>query len=98
MQPEDPQLGPDLRDALVRPLSARHPQVDWQVASAGDGPESYFDLLRVKIHARTPDGQELHLVDLCFTDWTQQLLANRKERLLTSGLGTERLLSAYRAR
>jgi hypothetical protein len=36
----------------------------------------------------------LELVDGGSTDWTQQLLGNRKERLLISGLGLERLAGA----
>ncbi len=32
----------------------------------------------------------LELVDGGFTDWTQRLLGDRKERLLISGLGSER--------
>jgi hypothetical protein len=34
-----------------------------------------------------------NLVDGGFTDWTQKLLSDRKERLLVSGVGTERLAS-----
>jgi|GEM_PF-4488011 len=36
------------------------------------------------------------LVDGGFTDWTQKLLSNRKERLLISGLGSERLLTCFK--
>jgi hypothetical protein len=35
------------------------------------------------------------LIDGGFTTWTQLLLSNRKERLLISGLGTERLCSQF---
>ena len=38
----------------------------------------------------------LNLVDGGFTDWTQRLLGDAKERLLISGVGTERLLGASR--
>jgi hypothetical protein len=37
------------------------------------------------------------LVDGGFTNWTQQLLSNQKERLLISGIGTERLCSVFHA-
>src|SRR3954471_4115963 len=37
------------------------------------------------------DADGLNLVDGGFTDWTQLLLSDRKERLLVSGAGTERL-------
>jgi hypothetical protein len=36
------------------------------------------------------------LIDGGFTDWTQQLMSNRKERLMTSGLGSERLCACFR--
>jgi hypothetical protein len=35
------------------------------------------------------------LTDGGFTDWTAQLLNNKKERLLISGLGPERLVSQF---
>jgi len=34
-------------------------------------------------------------VDGGFTDWTQQLLSNRKERLLISGMGSERFVFCF---
>lgn len=37
------------------------------------------------------DGQEHFIVDGGLVDWTQQLLANKKERFMTSGMGTEYL-------
>ena len=38
------------------------------------------------------DGQEMNLVDGGFTTWTQDLLNNKKERLLISGMGSELLM------
>jgi hypothetical protein len=43
------------------------------------------------IFAAGEDGVEQNIGDGGFTDWTQQLLSNQKERLLISGLGSERL-------
>jgi hypothetical protein len=37
-------------------------------------------------------GQEFDYVDGGFTDWTARLLSNRKERLLTSGIGIDFLM------
>jgi hypothetical protein len=36
------------------------------------------------------------LIDGGLADWTQQLMNNRKERLMTSGLGSERLCACFR--
>ena len=48
------------------------------------------------IHARDRSGADYLLVDGGLTTWTQQLLSNRKERLLTSGIGSERLCACFR--
>jgi hypothetical protein len=52
---------------------------------------AYYVGLCFKIHAG-----DVELVDGGFTGWTQALLGDRKERLLISGLGTERALPAER--
>jgi hypothetical protein len=48
----------------------------------------YYSGLCFKVYAR--DGREVG--DGGFTDWTAQLLGNRKERLLISGYGVDRLI------
>jgi hypothetical protein len=48
-----------------------------------------------QIYARDKAGTDYFIVDGGFTDWTQQLLSNRKERLLISGMGSERFVSLF---
>jgi hypothetical protein len=50
----------------------------------------YYQDLCFKVNARV-DGELAEIGDGGFTDWSQQLTANRKERLLISGLGLDRL-------
>ena len=50
----------------------------------------YYRDLCFKINVRA-DGELVELGDGGFTDWTQQLTANNKERLLISGIGVDRL-------
>ena len=50
----------------------------------------YYRDLCFKVNAKT-GGQLEEIGDGGFTDWTQQLLANGKERLLISGVGVDRL-------
>jgi hypothetical protein len=45
------------------------------------------------VNALHADGSRSNVSDGGFTDWTARLLADAKERLLISGLGSERLLS-----
>ena len=47
------------------------------------------------MYARDKIDTDYFLVDGGFTDWTQQLLSNRKERLLISGMGSERFVSVF---
>ena len=50
---------------------------------------------RFHVHATTADGARVQLVDGGFTDWTQRLLSDRKERLLISGVGSELLTTRF---
>jgi hypothetical protein len=54
----------------------------------------YFDLC-FHIHARVPSGRWLELVDGGSVDWTQKLLSNSKERLVISGIGSERVCTEF---
>jgi hypothetical protein len=57
----------------------------------------YYVGARFHIYATNAAGTEFELVDGGFTTWTQQLLNNRKERLLISGLGVERFCAQFRS-
>jgi len=56
---------------------------------------TYYYPLCFQIHAEDLEGTEYFLADGGNTDWTQQLLSNKKERLSISGIGTERLCSVF---
>jgi len=54
----------------------------------------YLDLC-FHIHAADSSGKKLELVDGGSVNWTQKLLSNAKERLIISGIGSERLCSEF---
>ncbi len=56
---------------------------------------NYYSPLAFRIRFRDPDQQSWDLVDGGFTNWTQLLLNNRKERLLSSAIGSELLLRVF---
>ena len=58
---------------------------------------SYYRGSCMRISPAAPDGERYAVVDGGFTDWTARLLEDKKERLLTTGIGTEFLCSRYRA-
>ena len=55
----------------------------------------YYRDFRVQVYATNDSDEELFLVDGGLTDWTARLLNDRKEICMTSGMGTERFISAF---
>jgi hypothetical protein len=81
-------LRPDqLEERVMAPLRARFPTVAFAFdAARQDGEPGYY--------VRTCFGlwsDAVNLADGGFTDWCARLLGDRKERLLTSGIGLDRL-------
>lgn len=91
-------------------LSSRNELIETQLLSAirteFEGVDCIADPQRTKgrgyyldlcfhIHATDSSGKRLELVDGGSVDWTQKLLSNSKERLIISGIGSERLCSAF---
>ncbi len=79
--------------SVVTPLRERFPGTIVEfVPDRSDG-RAYYDDLCFAGYVTTPDGRERALIDGGFTVWTQRLLADRKERLLISGVGSELVCS-----
>ena len=55
----------------------------------------YYQDVCFHIHAIPSSGQRLELVDGGAVNWTQKLLSNAKERLIISGIGSERLCAEF---
>ncbi|MFN8356798.1 MAG: hypothetical protein U0Y10_20255 [Spirosomataceae bacterium] len=55
-----------------------------------DSPQHYYQHIQFKIWV-SKQGETYELADGGFVNWTQQLTNNRKERMMSSGLGIERL-------
>ena len=56
--------------------------------------KGYYGKFRFHIHAAQKE-EQVELVDGGDTDWTQKLLNNAKERLVTSAIGSERLCERF---
>lgn len=83
-----------LQARVLDGLSRAHPEVAFELDRSGPS-SSYYSGVRFQIHARDASADEYFLVDGGFTDWTRQLLSNRKERLLISGMGSERFVACF---
>jgi hypothetical protein len=80
--------GAAFRDQIVRGLTAAEVSViDDPDRLAG---QPYYTRACFKVHANLR-GMRAEIADGGFTDWTERLLADRKERLMISGAGLDRL-------
>jgi hypothetical protein len=82
-----------LDDQLLSPIRAEYANVDCALDDLRTGGRGYYLDLCFHIHATAPTGQRLELVDGGSVNWTRRLLSNAKERLIISGIGSERLCS-----
>ncbi|OGG48893.1 hypothetical protein A2678_02365 [Candidatus Kaiserbacteria bacterium RIFCSPHIGHO2_01_FULL_53_31] len=85
----------DLEKQVITPLRCTFPWVTFQIDFDRAAGMNYYTNACIKIWATNERGEQYPLVDGGFADWTQKLLQSRKERLFTSGLGTELLLTNF---
>jgi hypothetical protein len=86
-----------VRQHVFARLRAAHPDTEFHIDSTRLEGLSYYDGLCLRISPTAPDGQRYGIIDGGFTNWTARLLQNRKERLLTSGIGSEFVCRRFRA-
>jgi hypothetical protein len=84
-----------LEAKLLAPLRLEFGQLRCVVDDGRSAGRGYYPGLCFHIYATTPRGQPLELVDGGSVDWMGKLLSNRKERLVISGLGSERLCQEF---
>jgi hypothetical protein len=80
---------------LLSVIRSEFEQVECIFDQERSGGRGYYRDLCFHIHARSVSGEFLELVDGGAVDWTEKLLSNAKERLVISGIGSERLCSAF---
>lgn len=56
---------------------------------------NYYSPLAFRIRFRDPEGEKWDIIDGGFTNWTQLLLNSKKERFLSSAIGTELLFRVF---
>jgi hypothetical protein len=76
---------------LLSAIRAEFDVVDCGFDSQRTKGRGYYIDLCFHIHATNSLGERLELVDGGSVDWTQKYLSNAKERLIISGIGSERL-------
>ena len=84
-----------LEPALTGPLASEFPQVRWGWEYPTPEGWAYYRTFRFQIHAQHPVPRERNLDDGGGLDWTQNLIQNAKDGLVTSGVGSERFLELF---
>lgn len=80
---------------VLQPLQRSFPAATFRIDTQREQGRDYYAGLCLSVNAVMPDGARRNLVDGGFTDWTQRLLSNAKERLLVSGIGLERIAALW---
>ncbi|HEX8596957.1 MAG TPA: hypothetical protein VF952_00390 [Chloroflexia bacterium] len=86
----------ELQQQVISPLAEQFPAVRLEFDPNPATTPGYYELVRFQIYATDLGGVEYMIGDGGFTDWTQKLLSDRRERLLTSGIATERIATLFR--
>jgi hypothetical protein len=85
-----------LKSGSLDALQVEFPEAQFRFNLARLEGLSYYNGFCLRISPQAPDGALYPVADGGFTDWTARLLQNKKERLLTSGIGTEFIRFRYR--
>jgi len=85
-----------IKHRVVDPLVSEFPEAQFRFTLARLEGLGYYTGLCLRISPEAEDGARYAVTDGGFTDWTARLLQDKKERLITSGIGTEFVCRRYR--
>lgn len=85
-----------IKERVFEPLQAGYPEAEFRFNLARLEGLGYYTGLCLRVSPTAPGGVRYPIVDGGFTDWTARLLQDKKERLLTSGIGSELVCRRYR--
>ena len=80
---------------IVRELDTHSARPTCSVEHAREKRRRYYVGLCFRISAMSGSGEEIELADGGVVDWTQRYLSDTKERLVTSGIGSERVCQLF---
>ncbi len=82
-----------LEKSLLAPIKNKFTNVVCKFNDERTTGRGYYQNLCFHIYATLPSGEDIQLADGGSVDWTQKLTSNRKERLIISGISSERICS-----
>jgi len=82
-----------LEKNLLAHIKAEFPTVTCEFNDGRETGKGYYRDLCFHINAKLASGEDIQLADGGSVDWTQVLMSNQKERLVISGISSERICS-----
>jgi hypothetical protein len=82
----------------IRNMLINHDNIFFKTESNSEFGKNYYTRLRFMISVVDQNDQEYDYIDGGFTDWTCKILSNKKERLLTSGIGTDLIIRTIKVK
>jgi hypothetical protein len=79
----------------LQQLAAGLPDVEIRSDPARSTGRGYYLDVCFHVHAASESGEWVELADGGAVDWTRKLLSNAKERLMISGIGSERVVARF---
>lgn len=84
-------------EAWLTNLQCRFPGLVARLAPERESGRDYYRGWCFHLFATTPTGEEFFLADGGAVDWSRRLQSDRKERMVISGIGSERLCMGFAA-
>jgi hypothetical protein len=84
-----------LEREMLAPIAEEFSGVSCRIDGIRETGRGYYTDLCFHIDAITSNGDRVQLADGGSVNWTQRILSNAKERLVISGIGTERLCMVF---
>ena len=89
--------GAHLQEQMLRPLQASL-NVEFRLDPDRPNGRGYYRDLCMEIYVQTSEGEWIEIGDGGSVEWTQRLLSNLKERLVTGGMGSEHVCTLFASR
>jgi hypothetical protein len=86
-----------VKERVVDTLQPEFPEAEFRFNLARLEGLGYYTGLCLRISPAAPDGVRYPIADGGFPDWTARLVQDQKERLITTGIGSEFVCRAYHA-
>jgi hypothetical protein len=87
-----------VQNQLFASVQSEFSRIDCLLDNTREGGRNYYQNLCFKIHTQTLTNDFLELADGGSVDWTQKLLSNAKERLVISGISSQRVCTELSVR